>query len=136
MRGVAGEVAPKGILLPRAVIIVTENTAGVVALVTVGDRAAKSGHLQHLAAETNVANDEPPTDQPTGTKQRLDLLRVCIGRDVEILWLQTSQQITHATADQVGLKSGVFEGIKCLQRAAGQVRARNRMLGARIASGQ
>jgi len=49
-----------------------------------------------------LANDEG------AAKQAFDLFRAGIGGHVKVFGAQAQQQIAHGTADDVGLKAGVF----------------------------
>ena len=65
---------------------------------------AKSCHLYDLVAtEPDMGEPEPASDQKTVAKELFDLLRRCIGADVEVLGSPVQQQIPDAAANQAGL---------------------------------
>ena len=91
-------------------------------------RGAERRDLDDLVAEAHVREMEAPADQPAVAEQLLDLVRMRVGRDVEILRVQAEQQVAHGAADQKGLVAGFLEPVEDLQRIRGDVGARDRML--------
>ena len=67
-----------------------------VVLVHLGVRGAEGRDLDDLHAEAHVREVEAPADQPAVAEQLADLLRVRVGRDVEVLGMQPEQQVAHA----------------------------------------
>jgi hypothetical protein len=77
-----------------------------------------------------MADDEAAADQPAGPEQRLDLLRMRVGRDVEILGRDAGQNVADAAADQVGLEAGIAQRVERAQRGGGEQGTGDRMIGA------
>ena len=61
------------------------------------------------AAVDHMHDTKAPADDEGTAKQLLDLLGCGIGGHIEILGLETEQQIAHRTTDDVGLKPRLLE---------------------------
>ncbi len=82
-------------------------------------------NFDDLAAEANVRQPEPPTDQPTVAEQGSYLIRVGVCRNIEIFGMQIKQRIAHAAADQKRLKSRFVQPVQDFERAFGNFCPRN-----------
>ena len=91
-------------------------------------RGAERGDLDDLVAEAHVREVKAPADQPAVTEQLLDLVRMRVGGDVEVLRMQSEQQVAHGAADQEGLVARFLESVEDLQGVRGDVGPRDRML--------
>ncbi len=76
-----------------------------------------------------------PPDQPAVAEQLLYLVRVRVGRDVEILRVQAEQQVAYGATHEERLVAGFFEPIQHFQGIGRDIGARDRMLVARHHSG-
>src|SRR3546814_3490296 len=72
--------------------------------------------LADLVAVAHVGNEKTTTYQTTRAEDAADFLWPCIGRNVEILGLHASEQITHATADDVRLEACILQAVQHLER--------------------
>ena len=131
---VDGEVAADRIGLQRAVLVVTQDAASLVALVAVGDGATEGGDLDDLVAVAHMGNDEAPADEARIAEHATDLLRVRIGGNVEILGLDARQDVAHCAAHQVRLEAGIAQAIKHLDCSLGDELARDGVVFARYAA--
>jgi hypothetical protein len=75
-----------------------------------------------------MGEPEPPTDESRIAKQPPDVLRVRIGRDIEILGMQAEQKIPDATADQKGLVARLVEPVQDLERVFADIRPADAVL--------
>ena len=109
------EVAPCRILGLAAEDIVAQDTALVVGLRLVAAlfavMTAESGHFDGFHAHVDVHDLEATTDDARAPKTMPDLFRRRIGGDVEVFRHQTSQQVAHGTADDVGLIAALLQGL-------------------------
>ena len=121
IHGVAGEVAPRGVLLAVAKNVVAQHAA---VLVSLAARAGAEGRDFHgLLAEHDVNDLEAASDQAGAAEKLVHFLRVGVGGDVEILWFDAKQQVAHSAAHDVGLVA------LCLQRLADLARTAAQALG-------
>ncbi len=112
------EVAAEGVLLGRAESVVVADQR--VALVGLG-LPAEGRDLHDVAAEAHVRQAEAPAHDEAVAEQALDLLRVGVRPDVEVLGLARQQEVAHAAADEVG---GVAAGLQAVEDLEG-VRGRS-----------
>ena len=88
------------------------------------DQTAKRRDFHDLRrTEPDVRQPESPADNPAIPEQFLDLVRVCVGADVEVLRPPSEQQVTHTAADEVGAVAVIVEPIEdakgiCVDQAA------------------
>ena len=76
---------------------------------------AEGAHLYHLAApEKNLHQAEAPADYAAVFEKAADLLGVRVGAHVEVLGFFTQEQITHASAHQIGQKAMIVQSIQHL----------------------
>jgi hypothetical protein len=61
-----------------------------------------------------MGQSETATDDAAISEQAAQLIGLRAGRHIEVLWLATQQQITHAAADQIGLMFGLVETLDYL----------------------
>ena len=99
------EVAPRRIFRLRPVDVVRDQPAMLVGRVVAGLRGAKRRHLDHFVAGVHVHEPEAAADDVRAPEQRLDLLRMRVGRDVEVLRLDAEHEVAHRAADDEGLES-------------------------------
>ena len=92
---------------------------------------AERRDLDGLGAEADVREPEPPADDPAVLEQPLDLVRVRVGADVEVLRPAAEQQVADAAADEVGDVVVLVEPVENLQRVRIDLFAGDRVLGAR-----
>ena len=85
-------------------------------VVGVDGRRTKRRYLDDLAAETDVRKPEAAADEPAVREQRAHLLGRCVGRNVEVLGVQTDQCVTHTAAHEECLVARLVEPIQHLQR--------------------
>jgi hypothetical protein len=102
-----------------------------VVFVDLGVRGAKRRDLDDLVAETDVREVKAAADQSTVTEDAPDVLGVRIGGNVEILRLHVEQQVAHGAADEERLMARILEPVEHFQCGRRDVRARNRVFGAR-----
>ena len=88
-------------------------------------RGAEGGDLDDLAAEEDMRQTEPTTDQTTVAEQALDLFGQRIGGDIEILGLEPEHQVAHAAADEEGLEAGLAQPIEDPEGLGRDLRARD-----------
>jgi hypothetical protein len=62
--------------------------------------------------EVDVGKPEPSADEPAVPEDLLDLVRACVGRDVEVLGLSAQEQVSHAAADQIGEMTRFLKSIE------------------------
>ena len=93
--------------------------------------AAEGGHFDRLGAEADVSQPEAPSNDPAILEKTLDLIRMRVGADVEILGTTAEQQVADAAADQIRDVIVLAKAIEDLQRVRIDVAARDWMLGAR-----
>jgi len=92
---------------------------------------AESGDLDDLLTKPDMRQSKAPANQPAVTEQVVDLLRLGISDDIEILGLTAQQQIPHPTADQTGAITGMVQSIQDRDRAGTDIGPRDGMFGAR-----
>ena len=133
IHGVEREIAPRRILFLRAPDVVAQHaTAGIhrmlhalerapagllVAVHLLGCRSIQIGaegrHLDHLmlapAPVHHVHDAEPAPDDEGATEQALHLLGRGRGGHIEILGLESQNQVTHRAADDIGLETRLLE---------------------------
>src|SRR5690606_24811683 len=123
VQSVRSEVAAPDVLVNRPVQIVAEDTTTriehpmgafvhAVVLVHRRVRGPKRGDLDNLLAETNVRKMKAPSDQSTVAKELFDLIRVSVGRDVEVLGRNPQEQVAHGAAHEKRLVSGIFQSVE------------------------
>ena len=91
--------------------------------------AAEGRDLHHHVAEEDVHQAEAAPDDPGVAEDPADLLRLGVGRDVEVLRLASEEQVADAAADHVGEIAGLLQTIEDLQRLFLDPAAGDRMLG-------
>jgi hypothetical protein len=79
------------------------------------DAAAKRGHFDGLVAEADVREAEAAADYPAVSEQLLDLIRMRVGADVEVLRLTSEEKIAHAATDEVGGIVELLQAVKNLE---------------------
>ena len=72
-----------------------------------GTRGAEGRHLDDLAAEKHVRQAEPPPNQAAVPEEPLHLFRQRIGRNIEVLRIDTQQEIPDASPDEECHESAV-----------------------------
>ena len=70
---------------------------------------AEGRDLDGLVAELDMGQAESAADDPAVPEERLDLLRMCGGAEVEVLGPSLQQQVSHPPADEVGLEVVLLE---------------------------
>ena len=135
VHGVDGEIAPGRVLDHRAPDVVAQHPARAVnrmrhacqlafagaliaadlfglAAVKVG---AKRRHLNDFmlsaSAIDDMNNPKAPTNDEGTAKQPLDLFWRGIGGYIKVFGSQPDQQVTHGTADDISLKTSLFQGV-------------------------
>ncbi len=78
-----------------------------------------------------MGQTKPAADDPAIAEQPLDLRRMRVGADVEVLRRPAEQQIPDAAADQIGQVIGLIETIEDAKRVRVNLAARYSVLGAR-----
>ena len=91
------------------------------------DVAAERRHLDRLGAEAHVRQAKPAADDPAVPEQLLDLIRVRVGADVEVLRPPLQQQVADAAADEVGGVVELLQPVENFERIRVDVPARNRV---------
>ena len=81
----------------------------------------KGRYLDDVAAEADMGQTESPADQPGIAEQLAHLLRMGIGRDVEILGLEPQEEIADAAADQKCLETGLLQPVQDFQGILGNL---------------
>jgi hypothetical protein len=61
-------------------------------------RGPKRRDFDDLVAEAHMREMEAAPDQPAVAEQLLDLVRMRVGRDIEVLRVQAEQQVAHGAA--------------------------------------
>src|SRR6185295_3216458 len=92
--------------------------------------------LDRLFAELDVREPEPAADDPAVSKQPLDLIRMRVGADVEVLRAAAEHQIANAAADQIRGVAVLIEPVEHAQRIGIDVPSRDRMIRARESDGR
>ena len=115
---VAGEVAAQRVLGLRAEHVVGQQPAVLVGGVVACLPCAERRYLDRFRSREHVDQPEAPADDEGATKQRLDLFRRRVGRDVEILGRDAKQQVAHRAADDKGLEAGLLQLAGHVLRAA------------------
>ena len=100
-------------------------------IVFVIGRGTKSSDLDDLPAKPHMRQPKATPDQAAIIKQRTNLLRCGISRDIEILGVQVQDCITHAATDQERLIAGLVQAIQHFQGGRGDFVSRDVMVGAR-----
>ena len=95
------------------------------------DVLAERRDLDRLQTELHVREPEPAADDPAVPEQPLDLIRVRVGRDVEVLRKPAQDQVPHAPAHQVRDVIAALQPEQDAERVGIDVPARNRMVRAR-----
>src|SRR5690349_11044895 len=93
--------------------------------------ATEGGHFDRLGTKPDMSQPEAAADDPAVLEQTLDLIRVRVGADIEVLRAAAEQQVADAAADEVGRKVALMEAVENLQRVRVDVFARDRVLRAR-----
>ncbi len=125
------EVAPRGVLLARAVDVVAQDAPGLLVHLA-GRRGAEGGHLDHLVLEHRVHELEAPPDEPRAAHVLVDVLGEGVGRDVEVLRLHAEHEVAHRAADHVGLVPVAREHLAHLAGAVADRVAADAVLGGGI----
>ena len=87
--------------------------------------------LDGLVAELDVGEAEPPADDPAVAEELLDLARMRVRADVEVLWPASQNQVADAAADEIRDVAALLQAIEDPQRVRVDIPARNRMVFAR-----
>ena len=141
IHGIDSEIATRGVFVLRTPDVVAQHTArrihrvlhasqfalagALVALDLLGCRVVQvcteGGHLDHLVvtppAVDHMHDAKAPTDDEGAPKQAFDLLGRGVGGHVEVFGTQAQQQVTHRTAHDVGLKTGLLQGARHMDGA-------------------
>ena len=96
--------------------------------VVAGLRGAERRHLDHFAARVHVHEPEATADDERAPEQRLDLLRMRVGRDVEVLRLDAEHQVAHRAADDERLEPRFLQLARDRPRACAHLVRADRML--------
>jgi len=88
----------------------------------------EGGHFDHVTTKDDVGQAEAAANQAAVAEQRLDLLRRCVGGNVEILWRSPEQNIPDTSADQVGIIATLVQAIEHLERILADLFARDGVL--------
>ncbi len=86
---------------------------------------AKRGNLDDFRTEAHVREAKSPADQPAVAKQRLDLLRRRVGRNIEVLGVQFEHGVAHAAAHEEGLVARLVQSVQNLECAVGKLSPRD-----------
>ena len=138
VQGVDGEVAPEGVGVQFAEHVVAQDAA----ILGVGDLAgflvhrSERRHLDDLASEAHVDQAKASTDDAAVAEQFAHLFGSRAGGHVEILGLQTEEQVAHAATHQIGLEAGPLQPVQDLERVVADVLARHVVLIARDDAGR
>ena len=92
-------------------------------------RRAERRDLDRLRTDVHVHEAEPAADDERAAEERLDLLRLGVGREVEVLGFDPEEQIAHGAADDVRLEACVLQLARHLERAARELAAAERVVG-------
>ena len=130
---VDGEVAALGVLLGGAEEVVLAAVEGAGAAVVLGlglvGLAAEGARLDLAVLEADEGEAEAAADEVGVAEELLDLARIGVCRDIEVLGLAPHEQVADAAADEVGDEPGVGEAVEDAQRLRGNVLAGNAVLG-------
>ena len=139
IEGIDREIPPEGILLDRAVDVITQNPAilqNALIMRLLALQRPESGHFDDFLTEMHMRQTETTPDQTAIAKHPPNLLGMGIGHHIEVLGLAAQQQIADTAADQVGFEPGLLQSIQNFQRVFADQRARKGMLRAGVDSGQ
>ena len=137
VKGIGREVPAPDVFLDGPVDVVADQPTGlrgdlpVLAAGLLGAESAESRDLDDLPSEAHVGQTEAAADQATVAEQRAHVLRVRIGRDVEVLRVPAEEQITDAATDQERLVARVLEAVENLESVFGNVGPGNIVFGPR-----
>jgi len=94
-------------------------------------RAAKRRDLDDLAAEANVGEPEPASDQARIAEQFPDLVGRGVSADVVVFRVAAEQQVARRPADHVGPEARLLQPVGDLQRVRTDAVASNSVLAER-----
>ena len=92
-----------------------------------------------ITREADVDESESPADDTRAAEEALDSIGPGVGREIEILGLESCKQVAHAASDQVGLMAFALEllhdedGAIIQQPTWDELRPPDRLVGLRAA---
>src|SRR4030095_1612037 len=96
--------------------VVVKETPMLVRGIVAGLSAAKGRHLDGFRPDQYVYQTKPAADDESAAKERLDLLGCRVGGDIEILRLDSEQQVAHRAAHDEGLEACLLQLARYFER--------------------
>ena len=138
VQGVDREVTTLGVFFKGAVDVVAQDTPafvtrGLVAVflfVVLRVIGAEGRNFNDFAAKVDMHQLETTTDDSRIAKFGAHLLGRGAGGDVKVFWRDIEQHVAYATADQIGLVTGVLQAFDDIDRVAAELGTLQRVLAA------